>query len=197
MIGEEAIEVDLVRATFSLREADSLYQSFCLLVLYLAKVVRVMYTAEVDKIERSSAEHEKCLKIKCIGCGGDIVNHSALIGELELRDAAQLIVNSRGVSEQVGIVFYATAQAIFLLRYFRLNGKYLKHFYFLSIIQLLVFQISDLLRCEVTPFSHLERAEADISYSYAAEARYSQILCLAHLAYLAITPLVKRHFKRA
>ena len=130
MIGEEAFEVDLVRAAFGLGEADRFDKSLGLLVLDLSEVIGVMNAAEVNEIERASSEHEERFKVKCVGHGGDVIDHTALIGELELRHAAKLVVNCCRIREQIGIVFYAAAQAIFLLRYFRLNGKYLKHFMF-------------------------------------------------------------------
>lgn len=196
MIGEEALEVDLVGAALGLREADRFDKSLGLLVLDLSEVICVMNAAEVNEIESSSSEHEERFKVKCVGHGGDVIDHTALIGELKLRYSAKLVVDRSRIREQVGIVFYAAAQAIFLLRNFRLNGKYLKHFFF-PFDSLAFLEISDLLGSEVSPFSDLERAEADISYSNAAKARYFQLLLLTHLAYLAVSALVKSHFKRA
>jgi hypothetical protein len=118
VIGEEAFEVDLVRAAFGELKADRLNETLGLLVLDFSAVNCVMHAAQVDEIERSSAENEHRLEIEGVLDGREVVDKTALVRKLELANSRELIVNRCGICEQVGIVLNAAAQADLLLRNF-------------------------------------------------------------------------------
>ena len=84
MVGKEALEVDGKRAVLALLKADGLDQPFGLLVLYRAEIAGVVNAAEIYEVEGAAPEDEESLKVEAALCGGDVVYHSALIGELEL-----------------------------------------------------------------------------------------------------------------
>jgi len=132
MVGEKAFEIDEIFAVIRLFKAHGFDKSLGLLIGNRADEGCAMYTAEVDKIERSSAEDEKSLEIERAVCGGEVVNNSALIGELELADAHKDVVYGCAVSEQIGLEFNVTFFADILLLCLALNGENFKHFYFLS-----------------------------------------------------------------
>ena len=119
MIGEESFKIYLEAARFGLIKSDSLEQGF---VLDLAHVYCVMNACEIDEIERTSAHNEQRLEILQLLAGCDIVNETATVGELELRDARKFSVGICCVSEQIGIEFHAASLAERLLFFFCLNG---------------------------------------------------------------------------
>ena len=112
MVGEKALKVDLKSTLLGLFKADSLEQR---LVLYLADVYCVVNAREINKIERASAHNEQSFKILKFLAGGDIVNETAAVGELELRHARKFAVGICGVREQIGIKFYSAGLAELIL----------------------------------------------------------------------------------
>jgi hypothetical protein len=72
-------------------------------------------SAKVNEIQRSSAENEHSFKIVCIKSGSNVINKTAFIGKLELRNASKLSVDGCRVSEKVGLIFYTAKLADFLL----------------------------------------------------------------------------------
>ena len=78
---EEALEVYFVDAVSVLFEA---YRAEKSLVAKLAAVFGAVDAAKVDEIECAAAHYEKSLEVLKIKCGGNIVNYSARVGELEL-----------------------------------------------------------------------------------------------------------------
>ena len=121
MVGKEAGEVKLKRAAIGFLKADSLEKSLLVLGFNRAFIDSIVNAAEVNKIESSSAKHEKCFKIIGADSGGNVKNESSLGGKLKLRNAAKLAVNRYGVGEKVGIIGYAAELADFLLLCFCLN----------------------------------------------------------------------------
>ena len=127
-------EIDRKAAVIGFFEADSLYKALLFLVLNLAYVGGKVYAAEVDKVERCSAEHEHSLEIVGIGGLSNIKNKTALGGELELRNTAELVVNGRRISKKVGLEGCVAGFAdAFLLR-FGLNWKNFEHFCVLDLM---------------------------------------------------------------
>ena len=116
MVGKESLEVDLIRVGVGLFKADGFDEAFGLLIGNITEKERVMHAAEVDEIERTSTEDEESLEVERTLNGREIVEHTALIGELELANADELVVNCCGICKQIGIVLYAAAQADLFLR---------------------------------------------------------------------------------
>ena len=78
---EKALEVYFVDALGILFEAYSAEKS---LVTKLAAVFCAVDAAKVNEVECSASHYEKSLEILKIGRGGNIVNYSARVGQLEL-----------------------------------------------------------------------------------------------------------------
>ncbi len=116
MVGKEALEVDLVGVGLGLFKADGFDKAFGLLVLDLALIEGVMNAAKVDEIERSSAENEHSLKVEAVLDGCEVIDDTALVGQLELANTRELVIDGSRIREQIGIVFYVTVQADLLLR---------------------------------------------------------------------------------
>ena len=93
VVGEKAVEVNGEGAVLIFLKADGFNEAFGLLVGNIADKGSEMHAAQVNKVKCTSAQHEKCFKVKGI-CGGcEVVNKSPFIGELELTNASQLTVN--------------------------------------------------------------------------------------------------------
>ena len=116
MIGKEAFEVDLIRAFLGFFKSYGFDKTLGLLVLYLALIESVMNAAKVDEVERTSSEDKHCFEIKSVINGSEIVEDTALVGELELANTRELVIDGSRIREQIGVVFYVTAQADLLLR---------------------------------------------------------------------------------
>ena len=116
MVGKEAVEVDGEGTVFFIFfKAYGFKEAFVLFVGNFTDVGSEVHAAEVDKVKRTSAEHEKCLEIEAVDGGCEVIDKPALIRELKLANASQLTVNSSRISEKVGVIFYVTAKAYLLL----------------------------------------------------------------------------------
>ena len=114
MVGEESLEVYL---EFSL---VILLKSYCLKesrVLHLAHEIGAVDTAEVDKVQRTSAHNEHCLEIFKIKRGGEVVYKTAVRGHLELANARKAVIYCGGIRQRVGIVFHSALMTYLLLSY--------------------------------------------------------------------------------
>ncbi|MBO7159655.1 MAG: hypothetical protein J6V46_05185 [Methanobrevibacter sp.] len=123
MVGEKAFEVYEILAVFILFKSDGFDKAFCLLVGNFANEARAMYSAQVYKIERSSAEHEESLEVKGVRGGSDIINYSALVGQLELAYAHKDVVDGCRIRKQVGLENNVTFFADLFLLCLALNGR--------------------------------------------------------------------------
>ena len=118
MIGEEAFEVYLKGTVFGFFKTDGFNEAFDLFIFDLTHERSVMDTAEIDEIESASAEHEERFEVEDVFNGSKIIYEAAFIRELELTNAAKLVVDGSGISKQIGIVGYAATKADILLRNF-------------------------------------------------------------------------------
>ena len=114
MVGEEAIEVYLKFSLGVLRKSNCLEQRF---VLYLAHEIGTVDSAQVDKIQRTSAHNEHRLEVVEVKRGGKVVYKTAVCGHLELANARKAVVYRGGISERVGIILNSALVAYLLLSY--------------------------------------------------------------------------------
>ena len=123
VIGEEALEVDRPNAVVALLEAYLPEKQ----LIALSREHGEVYAAEIDEVKSTSAHNEESLVIAVVESWGDIRKNSALVGELELTNACQTVVNGCGISQHIGIELNAAKSADALLLFLGLNGKYLDH----------------------------------------------------------------------
>ena len=118
VIGKEALEIYLIDILLVLFKA---YRAQKIVIGIFAYKKRLVDTAKIYEIKSASSHNEKRFKIVCACDGGQIVYHTALIGELELTNSRQLVINRCGVSQKLGVKFYVAFFAYLLLESFRLN----------------------------------------------------------------------------
>lgn len=104
VVGKKALEIYAPRAVLALFEPNKAKKC---LVVCLSDKHRVMYSAQIDKVKRTSAHYEQRVAADKIHCRSEIVDHTALIRELKLTYTAQAVVNVSGVRQKIGVVYHS------------------------------------------------------------------------------------------
>ncbi len=92
-MNEEVGEVYLIFTVFLFGKSDPSNESFINLFGESSFVDGIMHAAKVDKVESGSAEHEKCLPVVFIRGRSNVMDKTAVLAQLELRDTAEFIFN--------------------------------------------------------------------------------------------------------
>ena len=127
MIGKESFQIDLKDSVLVFTESDGTQQPS---VRVLTFEVGTVDTAEIDEVQCTPSHDKKGFKITAFRIllvtdhRGDIIEESALCGQLKLTDAHQLLVHRGGICQELGAIGHVAFFADFFLRFFRLNGKY-------------------------------------------------------------------------
>ena len=123
---EEICQIHFISAVGIFGKSDRFDQG---LVVTFRVEKRMMNAAKIDEIQRSAAHDEHGLEkatlrvLLLCGGGGEIVEHTALGGQLELAYAHQDVVEEGGVGQQIGAEGDAAQAAELLLTLLGLNGK--------------------------------------------------------------------------
>ena len=96
VVCEKSLKIDFKNSVVVLFEAYLRKQGF---VGDLSRVLCEMNSAKVNEIKRSATHNEQCVTAVKIGGGREIVDYTALIGELELAHSREPVVNRCGVRE--------------------------------------------------------------------------------------------------
>ena len=103
VVCKEALKIYGEHTVLVFLESNSQKKSF---ITVLSHKERLVDTAKVYKIKSSAAHNEESLKIIRSHRGGEIVEHSALVGKSELADPGKHIVDCGGICHKIGIVFH-------------------------------------------------------------------------------------------